>query len=144
MWFLLLLATTAALVLLIVWMGLWRHRRHRARIAARVWVQWAELQKIADASRRVLEAENILDRVLRDIGYRGTFGEKLKRMQKTLPNIDAVWHAHKLRNRIAHEPGIRIREEEAKGAIATFEKALRTLLPRQAQRVMVSPSNHIV
>jgi len=130
MWFLLFPATAVVLVLLIVWMLLWRRRRFRAQIAARAQRQWAELTNIADASRRVLEAENILDRALRDIGYRGTFGEKLKRMQKMLPNIDAVWQAHKLRNRIAHEPGLHISSSEAAAALAVFEKALGTLFPR--------------
>lgn len=132
MWFLLLLAAAAAFVLLIVWVGLRKRRRKRAQIAKRAWAQWAELPKIADASRRVLEAENILDRVLRDIGYQGTFGEKLKTMQKTLPNIDAVWHAHKLRNRIAHEPGMHIGSTEATTALVAIEKALKNFFPMQS------------
>lgn len=120
----------AALVLLLVWIGLRRQRYRRNIITIRAWQQWENMSRIPDPARRVLEAENILDRVCREIGYKGTFGEKLKRMQKTLPNIDAVWHAHKLRNRIAHEPGIRISEQEAERALATFEKTLRILLPQ--------------
>lgn len=125
----LLLSTAAVLVLLLVWIGLCRQRHRRRVIALRAWEQWGNMNRISDPSRRVLEAENILDRVLRDIGYQGTFGEKLKRMQKTLPNIDAVWHAHKLRNRIAHEPGTHINDTEAERALRTFEKAMKTLLP---------------
>lgn len=124
-----LLTLAAAIILLIVWVGLRKRRRHRTQIAVRALVQWAELQKIADASRRVLEAENILDRALRDIGYQGTFGEKLKRIQKTIPNIDAVWHAHKLRNRLAHEPGMCISDIEAAAALRTFEKVLQKFFP---------------
>jgi hypothetical protein len=130
MWFLLLFATAAALVLLLVWIGLCRQRHRRRVIALRAWEQWGNMSRISDPSRRVLEAENIIDRALRDIGYRGTFGEKLKRMQKTLPKIDAVWAAHKLRNRIAHEPGMHISSAEATAALAAFEKALGTLFPK--------------
>lgn len=126
----LLLTFTAALVLFIVGIGLRLRRRRRAQIATRAWTQWERLPAIADPSRRILEAESILDGALRNIGYRGTFGEKLQRMQKTLPYIDAVWRAHKLRNRIAHEPGTRISEEEAERALTTFEKALKALLPQ--------------
>lgn len=126
---LIILITVATLVLLLVWIGLRRRNHQRKEIAQRAWEQWENMSHLSDPSRRVLEAENILERVFRDIGYQGTFGEKLKRMQKTLPNIDAVWHAHKLRNRIAHEPGICMREEEAKEAISAFERALKTFLP---------------
>ncbi|MBI1934477.1 hypothetical protein HYS30_02305 [Candidatus Peregrinibacteria bacterium] len=91
------------------------------------------MSRIADPSRRVLEAENIIDRALRDIGYQGTFGEKLKRMQKTLPQIDAVWAAHKLRNRIAHEPGMHISSTEATAALAAFEKALKNFFPHGSE-----------
>lgn len=114
--------------LLLVGIGLWLRRRRRARIAARAWMQWERLPAIADPSRRLLEAESILDHALLDCGYSGTFGEKLQRLQRVLSNVDAVWHAHKLRNRIAHEPGTHVSEEEAKRAIATFERVLKTLL----------------
>lgn len=126
-----LLIAIAALALLLVWMGLRRQRHRRKGIAQRAWKQWAELPHIADPSRRVLEAENILDRVLREIGYQGTFGEKLRKMQKTLPNIDAVWVAHKLRNRIAHEPGIHVSDAEAEKAIHAFTTMLKKILPLQ-------------
>lgn len=130
MWFLLFLVTAvAAIALLLVSLGLWLRRRRRARIAARAWASWTRLPSIADPSRRLLEAESILDHALRDCGYGGTFGEKLRRLQSVLLNIDAVWHAHKLRNRIAHEPGTHVSDEEAKVAISAFEKALRTLFP---------------
>ncbi len=130
MWPLLFLVSIATLALLLVAVGLWKRRRSRAQIAVRAWTHWERLPAIADPSRRILEAESILDRALRDIGYQGTFGEKLKKMQKTLPNIDAVWNAHRLRNRIAHEPGLHISGSEAAAALAVFEKAIGTLFPR--------------
>lgn len=128
MWFLLLPIAAAALVLLLVGIGLRRRRHRHKKIAQQAWEQWKHMSHLSDPSRRVLEAENILDRALRGVGYQGTFGEKLKRMQKTLPNVDAVWHAHKLRNRIAHEPGIRISEQEAEKALSTFKKAMNILV----------------
>ena len=88
-------------------------------------------------------AENILDHVLRDLGHHGTFGEKLKKMQKTLQNIDAVWHAHKLRNRIAHEPGMHISSTEATAALAAFEKALKNFLPMQSSEPSGSSANRL-
>lgn len=114
--------------LLFVGIGLWLRRRRRARIAARAWVLWGSLPAIADPSRRLLEAESILDHALRDCGYGGTFGEKLQHLQRVLPNVDAVWQAHKLRNRIAHEPGTHLSEEEVQRAIATFARVLKTFL----------------
>ena len=125
--FLFLIAVAGAL-LLIVFVDLQRRRRHRAHVARRAWEQWHTLSILNDPSRRILEAESILDRALRDLGYQGTFGEKLKKLQKSLSNIDAVWLAHKLRNRIAHEPGTVVRPNDAATAIRAFEQTLETII----------------
>ena len=119
----------AGIMLLVVWMGMKKRKQRQSHIAAHAWEQWKHLGTISDGSRRILEAENILSHALRETGKRGTFGDILKSMQKTLPNIDAVWQAHKVRNRIAHEPGIVISNQEVKRALHTFEKALQILFP---------------
>ncbi|MEA4910527.1 hypothetical protein SDC9_07993 [bioreactor metagenome] len=50
----------------------------------------------------ILEADNLLDEVLSDRGYKGlTLADKLK--MAGFNTIDLAWAAHKVRNRIAHD-----------------------------------------
>ena len=54
-------------------------------------------------------------------------GERLKRSDKLLQDIDKVWTAHKLRNRIAHEVGGKINHKVAKRMLAIYKNALKDL-----------------
>ena len=76
----------------------------------------------------VIEADKLLDEALKRRRFSGkTMGERLVAAQRTLADNDAVWYAHKLRNRLVHEPGTRLKESEAKAALAGFRQALRDL-----------------
>ena len=76
----------------------------------------------------IIDADKLLDEALRKRGYRGkTMGERLVAAQRSLTNNDAVWYAHKLRNRLVHEPQVRLRRNEAKNALAGFKQGLRDL-----------------
>lgn len=59
----------------------------------------------ADPRIRILELDKALDTLLSHLGYKGTLGEKLMKAGARLPNINALWAAHKHRNVLAHEPG---------------------------------------
>lgn len=52
----------------------------------------------------IMEADNILDDIVKRMGYPGdTLGERLKMIEASdFPYLDEVWQAHKTRNRIAH------------------------------------------
>lgn len=77
----------------------------------------------------IIEADKVLDEVLKTLGFPGTdLGDRLKRSNATqLPSIDQVWEAHKLRNRIAHEVDFKLTRELAGRAIAIYEQAFREL-----------------
>src|SRR3990167_4827039 len=67
----------------------------------------------------VIDADKLLDEALKRRNFRGkTMGERLVSAQRTMTNNDAVWFAHKLRNRLVHESDARIKEREAKAALA--------------------------
>lgn len=53
----------------------------------------------------IIEADIILDQVLKDRGYAGSsLGERLRSITPSqLGSIDDAWEAHKVRNKIAHE-----------------------------------------
>lgn len=76
----------------------------------------------------VLNSDKLVEQAMRDYGMSGqTMGEKLKNSPKTFSDINGLWNAHKLRNKIAHEPNVNIKYDEAKFALAQFRKALKDL-----------------
>ena len=53
-----------------------------------------------------------------------SFGELLKKKDGFFSDIDGVWFAHKLRNKIAHEIGGNVSRDDAKKALSYYKKAL--------------------
>lgn len=88
---------------------------------------WQKVEAMEDSAMQILEADKVLDQALKRLGYKGSLGEKLKTAGPRFSNLDAVWNAHKLRNRIAHEVNISVTQEEARFAMFAFKKALEQL-----------------
>lgn len=72
----------------------------------------------------LLEADKLLDFVLKKKGYQGTVADKLRKAEKAFSHKDHVWEAHKLRNRAAHEVGFEVTENETRKAISYIKQAL--------------------
>ena len=76
----------------------------------------------------IMSADKLLDSALRERGVAGTtLGERLKNAKPYLANIDSVWRAHKLRNRIAHDDGVKVSQRQASEALKIFKRALTDL-----------------
>ncbi|MBI2009138.1 hypothetical protein HYS84_01860 [Candidatus Saccharibacteria bacterium] len=76
----------------------------------------------------VIDADKLLDEALKKKSYKGkTVGERLVSAQHDLSDNDGVWYAHKLRNRLVHEPTVRLRKNEAKNALSGFRQGLKDL-----------------
>jgi hypothetical protein len=76
----------------------------------------------------VIDADKLLDEALKRKNFRGkTMGERLVSAQRSLSDNDSVWYAHKLRNRLVHEPDVRLKKNEAQTALAGFKKGLMDL-----------------
>lgn len=80
-----------------------------------------------DLKRAVMEADKLLDLLLTKKGYGGPLGEKLKRKGELFSDLNGVWTAHKLRNRLAHELHADVSNYEAAAALKSFKKAYRDL-----------------
>lgn len=97
--------------------------------------KWAEIEKKllyndeANLKLAVIEADNFMDEVLKRMSLPGDdMGGRLKNLDASkLSSINSVWEAHKLRNRIVHESGYKVRSDEAKKAIEGFKRALQEL-----------------
>ncbi len=76
----------------------------------------------------VIEADKLVDDVLKNLFAGETMGERLMNIDKTqLVTLDGLWEAHKIRNRLAHDMNYFLRHAEAVRAIHLFEQTLHEL-----------------
>ena len=76
----------------------------------------------------VLNADKLVDQAMRESGMKGeNMGERLKNSPNKFSDINGLWTAHKLRNRIAHESDVYVTYDEAHSALVNFRKALKDL-----------------
>lgn len=117
-------------LLLVIWV-LWR-RKKRNKLSQKslnfIHSHWI---RIIDSfshhpGQAVLDADKLLDYTLNQHGFKGSLGEKLKKAAARFSNLNNVWFAHKLRNRLAHEMG-QPKIAEAKRALSYFKQALNDL-----------------
>jgi hypothetical protein len=89
------------------------------------------MKRGGDAEMRlaVIEADQLLDAMLKKMGVPGsTMSERLKTLRPwQLENLPDVWVAHKIRNRLVHEPSAKISPYEAENVLQIYEKALKSL-----------------
>jgi len=95
-------------------------------------MKWLAIEKqlkrdeVSSYSLAVLNADKLLDQALKDKGLKGeTMGDRLKSGKDLFTNRNNVWSAHKLRNRIAHEPDVKVTYDAARYAIGDFKRALK-------------------
>ena len=94
--------------------------------------KWAKIKEKfnldieAEAKLAIIEADNLLDGILHEMGYGGeTLGEKLDKLtSELLSNLEQVRQAHKIRSDIVHDPSYHLRAEDGRIAMATYEQAL--------------------
>lgn len=77
----------------------------------------------------VIEADKMFDDLLKRNGYQGgDMGERLKQVtSEQLTSIDEVWQAHRMRNRLVHEPDFELKEHEARRMVEIYERAFQDL-----------------
>lgn len=83
----------------------------------------------ANLKLAVIEADNLFDNLLQKMSLDGKdMGERLEKLNSAqLSCLEEVWLAHKVRNKIVHEPGYPLGHSEAETAVEAFEKAFREL-----------------
>jgi hypothetical protein len=77
----------------------------------------------------IMEADKLVDAVLRSRVEGTTMGERLKASKRffTQHTYDQLWTAHKIRNKVAHEADFEGLSSDARLAVRNFEKALTEL-----------------
>jgi hypothetical protein len=95
-------------------------------------LQWTELLARVKTPEgmvlAIIDADKLLDQALKRHHLKGkTVGERLVSAQRMISDNDAVWYAHKLRNRLVHEPNVRLKKKEAQVALSGFRQGLKDL-----------------
>ena len=128
MWYALIaLIVLALLVLVMMKVMLRRGRALSTESAQKYRHAWAAMLQIPDEHRKIIEAEKIVESAMRELGYEGSFADKLKKAGPRFRNLQPLWEAHKLRNRIAHEMNVPLSASQANSALHAFERALHDL-----------------
>jgi len=90
--------------------------------------QWRAISEERNLSIAVIRADSLLDEAMRQANIKGTtMGERLNNSVGLLRDINGVWSAHKLRNRLAHETNSTPSEAECQRALRQFKKALKDM-----------------
>jgi hypothetical protein len=93
---------------------------------------WQDIEPLlnggpSDWYRAIIDADKLLDHALKSSQYKGkTMGDRLKDA-RDLKSINAAWGAHKLRNRLVHESGMRLKQHYAESALQSYQRILTEL-----------------
>jgi len=93
-------------------------------------IEYVNSNNSSDWQLAIIEADAMLDEVLREKGYMGeSLGEILKSLTKDeLLTLEDAWEAHKMRNTIAHPPAdFQLNERETRRIITLFENVFKEL-----------------
>jgi len=90
---------------------------------------WQNVEALAktNPASAIIEADKLLDYALDKSGAKGTLGDKLKQSGSKLSDLNGVWSAHKLRNKLAHEIDHKPSKFAVMVAVKVFKKALNDL-----------------
>lgn len=86
-----------------------------------------EILNEKDLRHSILTADKLLEKILRRKGYTGTLGNMLKKGQNEFSDLNGVWYAHKIRNKLAHELDFKLSSQEAQKGLKFFQKAFKDL-----------------
>ncbi len=89
--------------------------------------EWEKVRASSDGRHFLMDADKLLFKAMEKRGLKGSVGEKLKSGKVLFSDLNGIWHAHKLRNKVAHELNFEVRNNELKQAEREFERAFRDL-----------------
>ena len=76
----------------------------------------------------IFNADKLVDLALKERRFAGqTMGERMKSAEKVWSNVNHIWGAHKIRNRLAHETDVHLTYETTLRALTAFKQALKDL-----------------
>ena len=90
-----------------------------------------------DLNMAIIKADSLFDEILMEHGCEGKdMGDRLKTLNHAeLKNLNDVWEAHKIRNRLSHDPDFHVKPEEARRVIDIYHAAINEILSKEVEMV---------
>jgi hypothetical protein len=82
--------------------------------------------------QQIIEYDKVLDKILGELGYQGTLADKLRQYQAKNILPQAVWDAHRERNKLVHEVGYELSHRDTDRHVVALEREVMRIL--QARR----------
>jgi len=104
-----------------------RRRKLKGPSLAAIKSAWQHVLAQSNPVLKLVEADKVLDEALKLLGYTGSLGDKLRSAGPRFRNLNDIWAAHKLRNRLVHELNSQPNAGDVERALRIYERALRDL-----------------
>ena len=94
------------------------------------WGKVSSFAKEGEAGKQqaVIEADKLVDYVLRQYNIRGdSMADRMRGAEDMIPNYQQLWQAHKLRNKLVHEQGVKLSKKDVQLSLRTYQTALKGL-----------------
>ena len=88
---------------------------------------WQKILSEKDEKHKILDADKLLDAMLKKKGLAGSLGDKLKNNAKLFSDLNGLWEAHRLRNKLAHEIDFNLKPAQTAQAMKGFKNAFKDL-----------------
>ena len=76
----------------------------------------------------IIDSDKLLDEALKQSRYNGkTVAERMVSANRAFSDADGIWRAHKLRNKVVHENGVKLRQKNIDAALSKYRQALKDL-----------------
>ncbi len=99
--------------------------KQKSKIEWEIILNHLNSQNQAEWKLAIIEADSILDDILREVGYQGeTLADRLKEAGSG-EVVQQAWEAHKVRNMIAHKGGTELTYREAKRVVGLYENVFK-------------------
>lgn len=94
--------------------------------------EWRDIINLSKETKSrplsIVHADKLLDEALKCQGYQGeSLAERLIAAKKYVKHRDAIWAAHKLRNKIVHESAYEPSPKEVKQALSAYHKTMKDI-----------------
>jgi hypothetical protein len=126
-WIILSAPFVLTLILAVLVLVLPRRKTLRGSAREAIATAWAHAQSQSIPQLRIIEGDKVLDEAFRLLRYQGSLGDKLKIAGPRFKDLNDIWWAHKLRNKIAHELNHVPSRTDTDRAMKAYEGALRDL-----------------